>query len=76
MTKSSRAPLRSRTYAASAPLKRVLRGTSTPPAETAPSAETIHSRVLGAQTATRSPGSTPAAMQAAAARSTRSPSCA
>lgn len=41
---------------------------------TAPSAETIQSRVLGAQTATRSPASTPDAMHAAAARSTRSPS--
>ena len=36
MTKSSRARLRARTYAASAPLKRVLSGTSTAPAETAP----------------------------------------
>ncbi|CAM5476722.1 hypothetical protein SMICM304S_00545 [Streptomyces microflavus] len=60
--------------AASVPLNRVLRGTSTAPALTAPSAETIQSSVFGAQIATRSPRSTPAAMHAAAARSTRSPS--
>lgn len=58
------------------PLKRVLTGTRTAPAVTAPRAETIQSRVLGAQTATRSPGATPEAIQAAAARSTRSPSSA
>lgn len=76
MTKRSFARLRCRMYAASLPLKRVLRGTRTAPAVTAPSAETIQSRVFGAQTATRSPGSTPEAMHAAAARSTRSPSSA
>lgn len=76
VTKSSLARLRASTYAASAPLKRVLSGTSTAPAETAPSAQTIQSRVFGAQTATRSPVRTPSARQAAAARSTRAPSSA
>jgi hypothetical protein len=63
-------------YAASVPLKRVLSGTRTAPADTAPSEETIQSRVLGAQMATRSPGLTPFATQAAAARSTRAPNSA
>lgn len=76
MTNSSRARLLRRMYAASVPLKRVFSGTSTAPAVTAPSAETIQSRVFGAQIATRSPGSTPEARHPAAARSTRSPSSA
>ena len=76
VTNSSRAPLRRSTYAASGPLKRVLRGTRTAPADTAPSAAVIQSREFGAHTATRSPGSVPLAMQAAAARSTRAPSSA
>ncbi len=70
------ARVRRRTYAASAPLKRVLTGTRTPPAVTAPRAATIQSVVLGAQIATRSPRSTPEAMHAAAARSIRAPSSA
>ncbi|KUJ37477.1 hypothetical protein ADL25_27630 [Streptomyces sp. NRRL F-5122] len=76
VTNSSFARLLSSTYAASVPLNRVLSGTSTAPAVTAPSAETIQSRVFGAQIATRSPTPTPFAMQAAAARSTRAPSSA
>ena len=63
--KSARAPLRARTYAASAPRKRVLIGTSTPPAVVTPSAATIHSSEFGAHTATRSPRSMPDAMQRA-----------
>jgi hypothetical protein len=74
VTKSRRAPLRRSTSAASAPLKRVFSGTRTAPADTAPSAETIQSRVFGAQIATRSPTATPFAMHAAAACSTRAPS--
>ena len=42
-----------------APLKRVLSGTSTPPADCSPSAATTHSQQFGAQIATRSPGSMP-----------------
>lgn len=76
VTNSSRARLRDSTYAASVPLKRVLSGTSTAPADTAPRAETIQSRVFGAQMATRSPSRTPFARQAAAARSTRAPNSA
>ncbi len=76
VTNSSRAPLPPSTYAASLPLKRVFSGTSTAPADTAPRAETIQSVEFGAQMPTRSPTSTPAAMQAAAARSTRAPSSA
>jgi hypothetical protein len=48
-------------YAASPPLKRVLSGTSTAPARSAPRAASIHSAQLGAQMATRSVASTPAA---------------
>ncbi|GDY44787.1 hypothetical protein SANT12839_056690 [Streptomyces antimycoticus] len=70
------ARVRRSTYAASAPLKRVLTGTSTPPAVTAPSAATTQSVVLGAQIAARSPGSRPEATHAAAARSIRAPSSA
>lgn len=73
---SSFARLRARTSAVSPPLKRVFSGTSTAPAETAPSAETIQSREFGAQRATRSPTPTPFATHAAAARSTRAPSSA
>ena len=51
--------------AASAPLNRVLTGTSTAPAWNRPSAATIHSAQLEAQMATRSPGSMPEATSAA-----------
>ncbi len=61
-------------YAASAPLKRVLRGTSTAPARTAPSAATTHSAQLGAQMATRSPRSMPLASTARVAADTSSTS--
>src|SRR5438270_4275832 len=54
--------------AASAPLKRVLRGTSTAPAECSPTRATSHSQTFGVQMATRSPGSTPAARKPRAAR--------
>jgi hypothetical protein len=57
-------------YAASAPLNRVLRGTSTAPAPTAPSAATTHSAQLGAQMATRSPRSMPLATMARVAPAT------
>ena len=55
----TRAPLRERTTAASAPLKRVLTGTRTAPAAKRPRAATVHSAQLPHQIATRSPGSTP-----------------
>jgi hypothetical protein len=55
-----RAPLRRRMAAASAPLKRVFTGTSTAPAWNNPSSATIHLPLLGAHTATRSPGWMPA----------------
>ena len=58
---STRAPLRSRMTVASAPLNRVLIGTSTAPAWNRPSRATIQRALLGAQMATRSPGSTPTA---------------
>ncbi|GDY76069.1 hypothetical protein SAV31267_055540 [Streptomyces avermitilis] len=51
-------------------------GTSTAPADTAPSAETIQSSEFGAQMPTRSPTPTPLAIHAAAARSTRAPNSA
>ncbi len=54
---SARAPLRAMMSAASPPLKRVLMGTRTAPACQRPSAATIHSELLKAQIATRSPGS-------------------
>lgn len=53
---------------ASAPLKRVLSGTSVAPAPMAPSTVTIQDSPLGAQIAIRSPGATPAPMNAPAAR--------
>ncbi len=59
------ARLRSRMSAASAPLNRVLIGTSTAPAWKRPSAATTHSALLKAQMATRSPGSMPEATRAA-----------
>ena len=62
---STRAPLRERTSAASAPLKRVFTGTRTAPAANRPSAATIHSTQLPHQIATRSPGSTPIPTSAA-----------
>ena len=63
MTQNSiRAPLRPRMSAASRPLNRVFSGTRTPPAPCTPSAAAIHSWMLGAQMAARSPGSSPAAM--------------
>ena len=74
--KSSLAPLFPRMYAASSPLNLVLIGTSEAPAETAPSAATTHWWTLGAQIATRSPGRTPLAIVARAARSTAEPSSA
>ena len=61
----TRAPLRERTTAASAPLNRVFTGTRTAPAANRPSAATVHSAQLPHQMATRSPGSTPAATRAA-----------
>ena len=61
----TRAPLRARMTAASAPLKRVLTGTRTAPAANTPRAATVHSAQLPHQIATRSPGSTPAATSAA-----------
>jgi hypothetical protein len=63
-----------RRYAASAPFQRVLTGTIAAPAECAPSAATIQPAPFGAQTATRSPGSMPAAIVARVAVSTSSPS--
>src|SRR5690606_2534174 len=66
---SRRARLLRSTKPASRPLKRVLSGTSTPPAAWRPTATTGHSQRLGAHNATRSPGSTPAARNARAARS-------
>ena len=72
--KSSRAPDWRRMYAASAPLNRVLRGTSRAPAPTAPSAATTHSAQLGAQMATRSPRSIPLATMARVAAATSSAS--
>ena len=62
---STRAPLRVRISAASAPLNLVLTGTSTPPAARIPSMATTHSAQFGHQRATRSPGSTPIATRAA-----------
>jgi len=56
------------------PVNRVLTGTRTPPALSVPSAASTHSQLLGAQSATRSPGWTPAAISAAAIAVTRSPS--
>ena len=61
----TRARLRDRMSAASAPLNRVLTGTRTAPAWKSPSTATIHSAQLNAQMATRSPGSTPEATSAA-----------
>src|SRR6185437_274177 len=52
--------------AASSPRSRVFSGTTIAPAEGRPSVATTHSRQLGAQTPTRSPGFTPAATAAAA----------
>jgi hypothetical protein len=73
-TNSARAPLRTITSSASGPVNRVLTGTSTAPALSAPSAASIHSPPLGAHSATRSPASIPAAISAADACSTRSAS--
>ena len=61
---STRARLRARMSAASVPLKRVFTGTSTAPAPDRPRNATIHSVQLKAQTATRSPRSTPEATSA------------
>ena len=62
--KRIRARLRTRMSAASPPRKRVLSGTTTPPAAMAPKAPISQSGPLGAQMATRSPGLSPAAMNA------------
>ncbi len=59
------APVRARIGAASAALKRVLIGTRVAPASHRPSAAVIHRTPFGAQIATRSPASTPAATRAA-----------
>ena len=50
-------------YDASSPFKRVLSGTSQARAASVPSAAEIQAAELGAQTATRSPGSTPPAIR-------------
>src|SRR5437660_5143433 len=71
MVNRSFASLLSRMYAASSPLNRVLIGTSVAPAESVPSAATIHSHTFGAQIATRSPPSIPAAAIAEPASRTR-----
>ena len=70
------ARLRRRMSAASAPLNLVLTGTSTAPACHSPSAATIHSALLKAQMATRSPGSIPEETRAAPKRRDRSTSSA
>ena len=69
-----RPPRAASTYAASAPFQRVFTGTIAAPAECAPSALTIQPRLFGAQIATRSPASTPAAIIARAETSAFSPS--
>ncbi len=61
----ARARLRARMSAASTPLNRVFTGTSTAPAWSRPSTATIHSALLGAHSATRSPASMPEATSAA-----------
>ncbi len=66
------APLRVMMSAASAVLKRVLTGTTTPPAVSTPKAAIIQCAELGAQMATRSPLSTPRFANAPAAQRTRS----
>ncbi len=62
---SSRARLRTRRSAASAPLNRVFTGTSTAPAAKTPRTATTHSAQLPHQMATRSPGLTPVSTSAA-----------
>src|SRR4030095_16384997 len=57
------------------PLNRVLMGTMAAPADCAPRAATIHPSSLGAQIATQSPDSTPAAIIARVEVFTSSPSC-
>src|ERR1035437_9115767 len=59
-------------YAASAPLYRVLSGTSNAPAPTEPSAAITHSAQFGAHIATRSPRSMPLASTARVAAATSS----
>ena len=54
------------TSTASRPLNREFMGRMAAPAALAPSAATTQSAEFGAQTATRSPGSTPSAMAALA----------
>ena len=61
---STFAPLRLMMYAASLPLYRVLSGTTAAPARWMPNSVTGHSHTFGAQIATRSPGPTPAAINA------------
>ena len=69
---SSFAEVRSSRSPASRPLKRVLIGMSVAPAQWTPRAATAHSEVLGAHTATRSPGRMPRAIKARAAAWMRS----
>jgi hypothetical protein len=66
------APLRTMTSPASSALNRVFTGTSTAPAVMIPNAAIIHSALLGAQIATRSPFSMPKSAKAPAAQRIRS----
>ena len=61
--KRRRASVLSRMNAASSPFRRVLSGTSQAPAARTPNPAAIHAAEFGAHTATRSPGSTPAAIR-------------